>query len=200
MGNAKMRDGAASDDGNDIAVRVQEVVRQVHGELRQLYRQRAEVMRRIGTIKRTMVGLAALFGEEVLSKELRDLVDGGSVERKPGFTKACRSVLMKAGHAMSSREVHDQLNQQAPALLSGHKDPMASVTTVLNRLADYGEAQRVFLNNGRRAWQWIAEPESQSSGLTSDPDSPLEPGEPTGGSGPATQAASLPADKTKFVV
>jgi hypothetical protein len=33
---------------------------------------------------------------------------------------------------------------------------MASVTTVLNRLVDYGEAQAV-VANGRRAWRWVAE-------------------------------------------
>jgi hypothetical protein len=34
---------------------------------------------------------------------------------------------------------------------------MASVTTVLNRLVEYGEAQPVLLSTGRRAWQWIAD-------------------------------------------
>jgi hypothetical protein len=43
-----------------------------------------------------------------------------------------------------------------PALVARHKDPMASITTVLNRLVEYGEAQAVFAN-GRRAWVWIAE-------------------------------------------
>ncbi len=38
-----------------------------------------------------------------------------------------------------------------------HKDPLASVTTVLNRLAEYGEAQSVVRENGRRAWVWASE-------------------------------------------
>jgi len=42
-------------------------------------------------------------------------------------------------------------------MLARHKDPMASVTTVLNRLVDYGEAEAVALNSGRRAWRWVAE-------------------------------------------
>ena len=46
---------------------VQEVVRAAHEELRQLMRQRAEVMKRIGTVKQTIVGLANLFGDGVLS-------------------------------------------------------------------------------------------------------------------------------------
>jgi hypothetical protein len=42
-------------------------------------------------------------------------------------------------------------------LLERHKDPIASVTTVLNRLADYGEARCSLDTNGRRVWEWIAE-------------------------------------------
>jgi hypothetical protein len=39
-----------------------------------------------------------------------------------------------------------------------HKDPLASVTTVLNRLVEYGEARTVLRDNGRRAWEWVADP------------------------------------------
>jgi hypothetical protein len=46
-----------------------------------------------------------------------------------------------------------------PAMLERHKDPMASVTTVLNRLVAYGEAKAVSLDNGRRAWIWVADAE-----------------------------------------
>jgi len=63
---------------------VQEVVRQAHEELRQLLQQRAEVMRRIGTIKQTIAGLANLFGDGVLSDELLELVDRKSSGRQPG--------------------------------------------------------------------------------------------------------------------
>ncbi len=38
-----------------------------------------------------------------------------------------------------------------------HKDPLASVTTVLNRLVEYGEARTLIRENGRRAWEWVAE-------------------------------------------
>src|SRR5580658_11251372 len=75
---------------------VQEVVRQAHEELRQLLQQRADVMRRIGTVKQTIVGLANLFGDDLLSDELLELVDRKSGGRQPGFTKACRMILMEA--------------------------------------------------------------------------------------------------------
>ncbi len=136
---------------------VQEVVRQAHEELRQLLQQRAEVMRRIGTIKQTIAGLANLFGDDVLSEEMLELVDRKSNGRQPGFTKACRVVLMESNRALSARDVCEQIKKQMPPLLERHKDPMASVTTVLNRLVAYGEAQAVALDKGRRAWQWVAE-------------------------------------------
>jgi hypothetical protein len=136
---------------------VQEVIRQAHGELHQLLQQRAEIMKRIGTVKQTISGLANLFGEGLLSEELMELVDRKSSGRQPGFTKACRMILMESGHAMNARDICEYFQQKMPALLARHKDPMASVTTVLNRLVDYGEAQAV-LSNGRRAWVWIAEP------------------------------------------
>lgn len=136
---------------------VHEVVRQAHEELRQLLQQRSEVMRRIGTVKQTIVGLANLFGDEVLSDELLELVDRKSGGRQPGFTKACRMILMEANRALSARDVCDRIQERMPPMLVRHKDPMASVTTVLNRLVAYGEAKAVALENGRRAWQWVAD-------------------------------------------
>ncbi len=141
---------------------VQEVIQQAHEELRQLLQQRAEVMKRIGTVKQTISGLANLFGEGVLNEELMELVDRKSSGRQPGFTKACRMILMEAGRALNSRDICDCFQQKMPALLARHKDPMASVTTVLNRLVEYGEAEAVLLN-GRRAWRWAA-------------DAPVQPG------------------------
>lgn len=135
---------------------VQEVVRQAHGELRTLLLQRAEIMKRIGTVKQTISGLANLFGDGVLNEELLELVDRKSSGRQPGFTKACRMILMQSGRSMNARDICDNFQQKMPALLARHKDPMASITTVLNRLVEYGEAQAVLLN-GRRAWRWVAE-------------------------------------------
>jgi hypothetical protein len=145
---------------------VQEVIRQAHGELRQLLQQRSEIMKRIGTVKQTISGLANLFGDAVLTEELMELVDRKSSGRQPGFTKACRMILMQAGRPMNARDICDYFQQQMPVLLARHKDPMASVTTVLNRLVEYGEAQAV-LSNGRRAWRWVAEPAVDAPAISS---------------------------------
>jgi hypothetical protein len=136
---------------------VHQVVKAAHDELRQLLQQRAEIMKRIGTVKQTITGLADLFGEEALGDELLDLIDRKPNGRQPGFTKACRRVLMERARPMGARDVCAELERQAPAILARHKDPLASVTTVLNRLVDYGEARSLSNDRGRRVWEWVSE-------------------------------------------
>jgi hypothetical protein len=160
-GNGSIRPVGRADVGH-----VQEVVRQAHDELRQLMHQRAEVMKRIGTVKQTIAGLANLFGDSVLNEELLELVDRKSNGRQPGFTKACRMMLMESGRAMSARDICEYFQQKLPSMLARHKDPMASVTTVLNRLVEYGEAEAV-VSNGRRAWRWVAEANADASAASS---------------------------------
>jgi len=159
-----MQDGRSGGNGtiggsllNQRDPHVHEVVKTAHEELRQLMRQRAEIMKRIGTLKQTIAGLANLFGDDILGEDLLELVDRKTGGRQPGFTKACRMALMEAGRALTVREVCERIQERMPAVLLRHKDPLASVTTVLNRLVEYGEAQSVVRDNGRRAWQWVAD-------------------------------------------
>jgi hypothetical protein len=85
-------------------------------------------------------------------------VDRKSSGRQPGFTKACRMVLMESDGPLGARDVCERIQQRVPPVLLRHKDPLASVTTVLNRLVEYGEARTVLRDNGRRAWEWVADP------------------------------------------
>ncbi len=133
---------------------VQEVVKAAEEDLRQLIRQRADIVKRIGTIKQTIVGLANVFGDDWLSDELGELVGRKDRGRQRGLTKSCRTLLMEANRPLSAQEICEQLQERIPQILLHHKDPAASVTTVLNRLVAYGEALKVQDENGRRAWQW----------------------------------------------
>ncbi len=141
---------------------VQEVLRQAQDELRGLLQQRADLMKRIGTVKQTISGLANLFGDGILTDELLHLVDRKPAGRQPGFTQACRALLMEAGRPLSVREVCARMSERMPAVLERHKDPLASLTTVLNRLVEYGEAQSALDDHGRRSWLWIAEAPPQA--------------------------------------
>lgn len=156
--------GASNHDQATRDPHVQQVVKAAHEELRQLMRQRSDIMKRIGTVKQTIIGLANLFGDEMLNDELLELVDRKSSGRQPGFTKACRMALMEVDRPLGAREVCELIQQKSPSILARHKDPLASVTTVLNRLVDYGEARTVVRENGRRAWQWVAEAGERGSG------------------------------------
>jgi hypothetical protein len=144
-------------------VSAQQVVRAAHEELLQLLAQRAAIMKRIGTLKQTIAGLANLFGDGVLGDDLLELIDRKPTGRQPGFTKACRRVLMDVKRPLGAREVCLELEKYAPAILARHKDPLASVTTVLNRLVDYGEARSLSNERGRRVWEWISEGDAHAA-------------------------------------
>ena len=93
---------------------------------------------------------------------LLELAGSKSNGRQTGFTKACLIILMDANRVLSARDVCDRIQEKLPPMLERHNNPMASVTTVLNRLVASGEARAVALENGRRAWKWIANSEPES--------------------------------------
>jgi hypothetical protein len=64
---------------------------------------------------------------------------------------------------LGAREVCLELEKYAPAILARHKDPLASVTTVLNRLVEYGEVRSLTNERGRRVWEWISEGDAQAA-------------------------------------
>ena len=134
---------------------VDAVVGRIRQELRTLLQQRDETIRKIGTVKKTVVGLAALFGDGVLDHELMSLLGYKDSQRHPGLTRECRFVLMNSDKPLGAREVCEQVQQRLPSV-GNHKDPLASVTTVLNRLVEYGEAWAVE-KGGRHKWAWVSE-------------------------------------------
>ena len=142
-------------------------------ELHHLLQQRSETMKRIGTVKQTLVCLAKVFGEEILTPEVMRLLGRGSTRKQPGFTRACRVVLMEAGIPLEARQGFRELQRRFPELVERHKDPLASVTTVFNRLVGYAEVRSFLNGKGRRVWEWIAEP---GNGVASPFPSTMEEG------------------------
>jgi len=140
---------------------VEQVVERLHQELDSLLKQRATIIKKLGTIKQTILGLANLFGDDVIREDLLELVGRRPSSRQPGFTKACRTVLMESCRPLLTQEVCQEIERRNPALLARHKDPLASVSTVLNRLASYGEARFLVNDRGRRAWQWVTKNSDQ---------------------------------------
>ncbi len=161
MDSGSIVDKPTGDASPETKLHVEKVIQKAHEELSELLRQRSALTRRIGAVNQTIVGLIKLFGEDVLSDDLK-LVGHRVGRRGVGVTDSCRRVLMEAGGPVSAREVRDLIQQTTPAVLAKHKDPLATVNTVLGRLAEYGEAQAVLSDNGRRNWRWSVACDSPS--------------------------------------
>src|SRR2546426_8364576 len=135
------REVAGAMDPRVSGVPVQQVVRAAHDELRQLMRQRADIMKRIGTVKQTISGLANLFGDDVLGEDLLELIDRKPNGRQPGFTKACRLVLMEARGPLGAREVCQELERRGGGVLLRPKESMAFGTNPLKSFGGHREGR-----------------------------------------------------------
>src|SRR5580692_5562937 len=116
------RTGELVESGNS---QVWEVVKAAGEDLRQLLRQRDEIVKRIRTVKQTMVGMTCLFGDDRLSQEQWELVGRKDRPRQPGLTKPCRKVLMEANRPLGTDEVCEQVWRHAPFVFENHKSPAA---------------------------------------------------------------------------
>jgi len=133
------------------------VIGRMTEELQTLLQQRDEVVRKICTVKKTVAGLVTLFGAEDIQPPVPELL-GYKDQRGSGLSAECRLTLMNAERPLSAREVRDRVIQRLPSLAQ-HRDPLASVTTILNRLIRYGEACRITDSRGRQGWVWATEKE-----------------------------------------
>ena len=152
-----MNTGNGESKGLGTDPNVLEVLRAARIELETLLQRRAEITRQIGTVKQAIIGLANVFGGPVLQDAVLELIDHRTTNRQSGFTRACRYLLTEASRPLNSSEMCEELRKKFPEVASRHKDPTASVTTVLNRLVAYGEAVPSKDGQGRRAWQWVAD-------------------------------------------
>ena len=109
-------------------------------------------MAKIQAVKKTIAGLALLFGKEILDPNLATLVGERVQGRKRGLTQLCRNILLQSEKPLTTREVHDLINQADPELLKSHKSGMASVTTILRRLVESGKA-RGYIKEHHRIWE-----------------------------------------------
>jgi hypothetical protein len=145
---------------------VEQVVARAHQELISLDQERTRIMERIGAIKQTIAGLANLFGEALLSDELLDLIDRRRGDPTSGLTRTCRMTLMESDLPLTTQCILEEIQRRQPKLLAHHKSPVASVTTILNRLVHYGEARITTTLSGKKAWQWATvRNEAANSGL-----------------------------------
>ena len=130
---------------------VQLSVRRITKELSALQKQLREVEDDIVAVRQALHGLSLILGEEHFSEELLRLIRPKRAQIR-GLSSVCRSLLLHAPHAYSVREVCDRINATDPLLLTHHRNPMASVMSVLRQLARRGEIIRR-TQNGKSVWQ-----------------------------------------------
>jgi hypothetical protein len=139
--------------------RAREVLEVATRELQVLMEQRADIVRRIRSVRTTIFGLADLFG-----KNSREEFLGADLARVPrrtkGVTDACRLALKESEIPLTSHQVRDKLRFQGLEI-EQHKDPVATVTTILGRLVEYGEAATMIRADGKRTWMWMENAERQ---------------------------------------
>jgi len=137
----------------DPKIEVEQVIKLAGGELQDLLIQRAAIIKRLAILRRTIAGLAEMFGLEALPEELLLVIKPpvrGS--RGSGLTEACRATLSQSSRPLTAREVVDTIRARDGAVIQNHKDPVASVTSILHRLGSYGEATTRLSHTGRRIW------------------------------------------------
>ena len=135
------------------------VLERAQDQLMQLTRERQQIAQRISVIKRTINGLALLYGAELPCWPTNRATSG----RKRGLTNACRIVLARTDTSLSARDICTILNEEFPDLFRRPGNHYASLVTILNRLVKYGEAN-TFLRNGSRFWQRQPSVDQRSAG------------------------------------
>jgi hypothetical protein len=130
---------------------VQLSVQRITKELWALQKQLREVEDDIVAVRQTLHGLSLILGEEYFSEELLRLIRPKRTNIR-GLSRVCRSLLLHAPHSYSVREVCDRINAIDPLLLIHHRNPMASVMSVLRQLARRGEIIRR-TESGKSTWQ-----------------------------------------------
>jgi len=133
---------------------IEEIVAEMKKELQTLHAERSALDRRMDVIKKALVGLATLYGDEALALDFLQPLDPAKNCRRMSLTETCRSVMMQSKSPLRIREIHQLLVQKDPDLLRHYKQPFVSVATVLRRLAKKGQVRVVAKGHGRTEWRW----------------------------------------------
>jgi hypothetical protein len=131
-----------------------QVIELAHSELCGLMREREAIIKRMTVLKQTIAGLIEIFGADGVSKEHLDLVKPSRRHRGNSLTQTCRAVLAKAPEPLTAHELVEGIRAADVTLIQHHKNPIASVTSILSRLVSYGEVRSIVAASGRRQWAW----------------------------------------------
>src|SRR6185437_10216470 len=126
----------------------------IQEEMSSLQKELKQINEEISAVKTTLYGLSIIFGEEVFSQPLLRALRSKPSGKVRGLTAACEAVLVKTTHPCSVSTVCNLVRAVNPLLLIHHRNPRASVMTVLRNFARRGQVVRK-TEYGRSVWQWV---------------------------------------------
>jgi hypothetical protein len=138
---------------------LQPLIGHLQSQLRVLELQRAAILKRIGTVKKIVAGLAALYGSDVINRELQDLLSlhpAGRLRAHPGLTVLCRQLMREASGPLTVPQMLRQLQEKFPDGLARQRNAANSLRVILRRLVAYGEAEELLTDEGLHAWRATA--------------------------------------------
>ena len=145
------------DSGGDASTDLQRTVHFVRAELQGLKARSAEISQRLRKVRQIVIGLAEIVNVDDLDEEMKSLLFDNRSDRRapiPGLTHLCRWLMKgRPAHAFTIEEFFQYVRQNHPALLAHHKQPKATIKTMLTRLVAYGEIVEVSVQNDRRRWK-----------------------------------------------
>jgi len=126
-------------------------------ELAELEDQRAKIDRRISELQQGIVGLSALAAEDTGEKPetMMDVLAGVGVET--GLTDAVRMITSSFGFPMTPKQVRDAL-MFMDYDLSGYSNILASLHTIMKRLAKAGDLLPVTDDAGKEIGGYVWNP------------------------------------------
>jgi hypothetical protein len=137
-----------------------QVISLAQGELRGLMQEREAIVKRITVLRQTIAGLVEIFGADSVSKEQLDFVKRPHRRRGKSMTQVCRAVLAGASEPLTAHELVEGIRAADVTLIQRQKNPIASVSSILGRLASSGEVRSVVAGSGRRHWVWTKSDEN----------------------------------------
>jgi len=130
------------------------LVTEIQKEIESLEVLQEDTSRRLARLKQSLIGLAPLADEQdQVSKPAGGLfMTLSTIMAETTMTDAARQILQAAAKPLSPVQIKDQLVSMGKDL-SGHKNVMASIHSLIKRLVDSGEIETK--DNGLTyAWRW----------------------------------------------
>jgi hypothetical protein len=136
---------------NDLDI--EEIIAGMKHELHKLHAERSAIDRQMDTIKKALVGLATLYGEEAISIDFLKSVHAAGYSRA-SLTEACCSIMRHSDLPLGTGEIYRRIVLQDPDMLNDHKHPATSVAMALRRLLKKGQLRQVRNGRGKMEWAW----------------------------------------------